>query len=330
MKKIAIIGAGLSGLCLANELMNHFNVTIFEKSRSVGGRLATRYSENYEFDHGAQFFSSKNDEFIKFINKLEENDVIKRWDAEFVEIDVNKISQERKWSKASPHYVGVPKMNSIAKYLAKDLDIKLNTKITKVIKQGNTWELFCSEGNIYNNFDWLFIAIPVAQAKEIISAYSDNIKQLNDFKMTACYALMLGFIEPLELNFDIALVKNTDISLISINSTKPERKNNFSMVALSTNKWAEANIEQDKSFVTQHLIDELSLILNRPLKCANHMDLHKWRYANSSKIDSSPLIDYELKSALCGDWSVKGVLEGAFLSAKKLYLELKKMDSNFS
>jgi predicted NAD/FAD-dependent oxidoreductase len=329
MKKVAIIGAGLSGLCLANDLVSHFDVTIFEKSRSVGGRLATRYSENYEFDHGAQFFSSRNKHFMSFLKELEYNSVIKRWDAEFVEIDANKISNSRKWNESCPHFVGVPKMNSIAKYLAKDLNIKLNTKITNVIKVGNQWELYCSEGNNYNHFDWLFIAIPVAQAKEILSLYINNLKQLDNFKMTGCYALMLGFMDPLELNFDVALVKNKDISLISVNSSKPERKSNFSMVVLSTNKWAEANLEKDQNYAIKHLMDEASFVLNKSLKGANHVDLHKWRYANSAKVNPTTLIDYELKLALCGDWSIKGVLEGAFLSAKNLYLELKKMDSNF-
>jgi predicted NAD/FAD-dependent oxidoreductase len=42
MKKVAIIGAGLTGLTIAQELNTHLNVTIFEKSRGVGGRIATR------------------------------------------------------------------------------------------------------------------------------------------------------------------------------------------------------------------------------------------------------------------------------------------------
>jgi len=44
MPKIAIIGAGLSGLILAHSLKEHANITIFEKARGVGGRMSTRYA----------------------------------------------------------------------------------------------------------------------------------------------------------------------------------------------------------------------------------------------------------------------------------------------
>ena len=69
-QNIAIIGAGISGLSLANMLKDIANVKVFEKSRGFGGRVATRYSEDFEFDHGAQFFTIKtNNLTIKFFQK---------------------------------------------------------------------------------------------------------------------------------------------------------------------------------------------------------------------------------------------------------------------
>jgi predicted NAD/FAD-dependent oxidoreductase len=70
MKRIAIIGAGLSGLVLARRLGDIAQVTIFEKFRSVGGRMATRYAHDYEFDHGAQFFTARTLEFREFLQPL--------------------------------------------------------------------------------------------------------------------------------------------------------------------------------------------------------------------------------------------------------------------
>jgi len=54
LKKIAVIGTGLSALSLAHHLPSS-DITFFEKSWRPGGRLSTRRHENYEFDHGAHF-----------------------------------------------------------------------------------------------------------------------------------------------------------------------------------------------------------------------------------------------------------------------------------
>ena len=51
-KRIAIIGAGISGLTLANRLNSTFEVVVLEKSRGIGGRMATRQAEPFAFDHG--------------------------------------------------------------------------------------------------------------------------------------------------------------------------------------------------------------------------------------------------------------------------------------
>jgi len=53
MIKIAIIGAGLSGLSAAHFLKDHVEITLFEKACSVSGRISTRYAGPYFFDHGA-------------------------------------------------------------------------------------------------------------------------------------------------------------------------------------------------------------------------------------------------------------------------------------
>ena len=41
MARIAVIGAGLAGLVIAQALGKDHDVIVFEKSRSVGGRMAT-------------------------------------------------------------------------------------------------------------------------------------------------------------------------------------------------------------------------------------------------------------------------------------------------
>lgn len=60
-----IIGAGLSGLTLANLLsLKGQEALILEKSRGVGGRLATRRIDNLGLDHGALYLENIKNELL--------------------------------------------------------------------------------------------------------------------------------------------------------------------------------------------------------------------------------------------------------------------------
>ena len=63
---VLIIGAGLAGLMAANSLKEQgWQVTLVDKGRSVGGRLATRRIGPGRADHGTQFFTART-QFIEF------------------------------------------------------------------------------------------------------------------------------------------------------------------------------------------------------------------------------------------------------------------------
>ena len=68
---VAIVGAGIAGLVAARTLRDHgLDVRIFEKSRGVGGRMATRRTDDGSFDHGAQYFTARDGRFLSLRAKL--------------------------------------------------------------------------------------------------------------------------------------------------------------------------------------------------------------------------------------------------------------------
>ena len=121
MKQIAIIGAGLSGLVAAGLLQETAQVTVFEKSPGFGGRMATRFADPFIFDHGAQFFKARSNDFQMFLDPLIKQGVIQRWDANFSEIKNGVVNKKTIWSNHEPHYVGYPNMNSLGLYLSESL-----------------------------------------------------------------------------------------------------------------------------------------------------------------------------------------------------------------
>jgi len=324
--KIAIIGSGISAITLAQNLKKIATVSLFEKSQSVGGRMAFRRSTPYEFDHGAQFFTAKGKIFKNFIKPLIKENIIKRWDARFAEFIDNKILRTISWNAEYPHYVGTPGMNSIAEYLSTGLNIKLNTKINKVVHNANNWELFDDDSNNLGKFDWVISTAPAIQSAEILPVNFKYHKDLLDRKMVGCFSLMLGFKKPIPLLWDAALIRNADISWISINSSKPDRGNSFSMLINSTNAWAENHLSDDSQSVISHLHKEITRIIGHDTGNADHVCLKAWHYANISKqTQSDLLIDYDNKLAACGDWITQGRIENAFEAGFMMAQEINKI-----
>ena len=103
--KIAIIGAGLSGLTAAINLDRTADITLFEKSRGAGGRICTRYVDSYNFDHGAQFFTARSAEFKQFLKPLIKSGVIDNWKARWIEVKDNRIINRQQWNDDLPRYV---------------------------------------------------------------------------------------------------------------------------------------------------------------------------------------------------------------------------------
>jgi len=315
MTNIAIIGAGLAGLTAANILKANANITLFEKSRGVGGRIATRRSEPYFFDHGAQFFKARSAEFKDFINPMIKQGIIQHWNARFVEFENRAIIKRYNWNDDHQNYVGVPNMNSIAKYLSQGLKINLETKVKQIKKDQGKWQIIDDQGNNLGVYDFVIIAIPSEQTKDLLGEYSKNFPQIKDVKMQGCFSLMLGFEKPLDLDFDAALIKGENISWISVNSSKPDRNKAFCLLINSTNKWADEHMDDDRNWVMNYLYDQASQVIAHDLTSANHKAIHGWRYANIKKQQGKTyFIDHIQKIALCGDWFIKGRIESAFRS----------------
>ena len=319
-KKIAIIGAGISGLTVAKELAKLNEIVVFDKSRGIGGRMATRRVDGYHFDHGAQFFTAESEEFKELCQKAKSDGIIEEWNCNFAEITGNKINKKCQFGNDKAHFIAKPQMNSLCKYMGKDLNILLSKKISSVNFDNSKWTLKTLENEIFEDFDYLILAIPSHQAVNLIPANFKYFDIVANIKMYGCFTLMLGFHEDINLEFDAALVKESNISWISVNSSKPERPKGLSLVVNSSNKWADENIEEELEIIKEKMITSLKEIINFDFNNIDYQNIHRWSYANAAlrKGDKS-LFDKSLNLGICGDYLISGRVENAFLSGLDLY-----------
>lgn len=319
MTKIAIIGSGLAGLTVAHRLKPYVDVYLFDKAHRAGGRLASRSASPFQFDHGAQFFTVKTQRFTDFIQPFIEQKIIERWDAHFVEFAGTEKCAERHWNAEYPHYVGSPDMQAFAQALAAPLNIQFNQPITHLEQHCGKWCLFHHGIPIANDFDWVISCIPAKQAVDLLPDKFADRHAIEQTKMLACYALMLGFDDPPAIDWQAALVREAIISWISVNSSKPGRSKAFSMVMQANNAWAELHLTEDDDHIKQLMLAEAERIVRTRLRHAIHSDLKRWVYANiPAQTGQQAYLDETLQLAACGDWCIQGRVESAFSSADNL------------
>ena len=324
MVKIAVIGAGLSGLTIAHYLREHADVVVFEKARGVGGRMSTRRADSFTFDHGAQYFTARTKAFQTFLRPALEMGIVQRWDARYVKFKNTQIIEQYDWSQGEPRYVAVPGMNALAKHLASDLNTHVSSRICE-LHFDQTWALESESGQCYAGFDWVISTAPSPQTMRLFPKQFAHYNQLSKVQMTPCIALMLGFESALKLDFQAAHVTDSIISWIAINSHKPGRPNPFTLLVHSSEEFAANFIDRPSDEVLPLMTAEVSRLLDQDISSAPHKTLHPWRYANNKTASGLPhLIDPIHQLIACGDWCHGGRVEGAFTAALDVVQKLKR------
>lgn len=310
--KIAIIGAGLAGLTLAQRLSGAHNVTAFEKARGPGGRMSTRRATPFAFDHGAQYFTAESAPFRAFLEPFVEAGIVRRWPEQIRLEHGAKVSEKSKFTAA-------PGMNSLCKSMAADLNVRSGCRIETLERRGEQWDLIDAAGEKLGPFDWVLSTAPAPQTTTLFPDAFNGAERLAGVKMQGCFALMLGFEAPLDLSWSAMKPGEPPIGWIAVNSEKPARNSAYSLLIQSSNAWAEAHLEDDPDGVTSMLMEAASQLIGADLASASHQVLHRWRYAATITPLGEPfLIDRSLQIAACGDWCLGSKVEAAYLSAVAL------------
>lgn len=154
--RVIIVGAGLSGLIAAQALAGEgHDVTVFDKGRGVGGRLATRRIGDATLDHGAQFFTVRTDQFAMHVNTWLEAGIVHEWCRGFDSED------------GHPRYVGTKGMSGIAKHLAQGLDVRTSTLVFSLERTETGYNVITDDG-IAHPCDKVLLTAPIPQSFSLL------------------------------------------------------------------------------------------------------------------------------------------------------------------
>jgi len=306
-----IIGSGLAGLSAASRLSAQgLNVVVIDKGRGVGGRLAARRIGDAVFDHGAQFFTARSEQFKTCVNQWIKSGVAEQW-----------YQSYPGQPNGHPRYRGVPTMVSVAKYLAKDQTVIQSTKALELNHDGCHWivKLEPEESIIARS---VIITSPVPQTLDLLNKGNSQltsgiIERLQKIQYESCIAVMAVLDATSTLEDPGALaIDEGPIAWISDN----HKKGASPLPALTihaSGEFSQANFNRDRNEVGKELIE-----LARPLfgsAPVSDFQVHGWLYSKPTTTDdeASFLLSEDLEMpplVLAGDAFAGPRFEGAVLS----------------
>jgi predicted NAD/FAD-dependent oxidoreductase len=155
--RIAVVGAGLSGLVAARRLASAgHDVLVLDKGRSVGGRLATRRIDGAVLDHGAQFFTVRSEEFAALVHPHLASGLVYEWCRGFGPV-----------ADGYPRYAVHGGMNAFAKALADGLDVRSGAMAFAIRPGLGRWRLGLDDGTEIPA-DALVLTAPVPQSFSLL------------------------------------------------------------------------------------------------------------------------------------------------------------------
>ena len=342
-KHIAIVGAGMAAITCARTLVQAgHRVTVLEKSHTVGGRMSTRNSAFGTFDHGAQYFTVRDQRFVLALQSSPK--VCKPWSASTVQVlDTHGRVAAAGLPAREAHWVPTPGMNALVRHWAKPLadagGIELNTRVTAIETDAlnpQQWQLRTTGTNdtahVYSGFDAVVLAIPSPQAQALLDKCKQGAglgKQIATVTVDPCWTLMLAFPQAMQPGllalgpqWNAARSTHHRIAWLTRESSKPGRGAIERWTVQASAAWSKEHVNDDAPRVQAKLLKAFSEITGIRAEPA-YTDTQRWLYAQTGKpLGKSHLWDAKTGLGVCGDWCIGHRVEDAFISGLELALQI--------
>ena len=237
VRNVAMIGAGMAGLTCALALGRAgCRVTVFDKGRAPGGRIATRRAAGRSFNHGAQYATARSPTFRALMTEMQAAGVAAPWEAA-------QDGENVRWT-------GVPGMSALTRHLALQLPqpVSSGRQVTFLHADEEGWMLrhlaaadtspgsvAASGGELAGPFDTVLLALPAPQLTPLLAAIGHGFAaKAETVRYAPCWAGMASFTGPITAP-DAALEPSPDGAWLDYNRPPrllpPERQNTFRLPA---------------------------------------------------------------------------------------------------
>ncbi|MDQ3913681.1 MAG: FAD-dependent oxidoreductase [Actinomycetota bacterium] len=309
MESCLIIGAGLSGLVVAQTLQERgLLVTVLEKEDKVGGRMRTDRIQDGVFDHGAQFFTVRSCRFGEMVEAWISAGIAQEWARGFAD----PTGEYREDGHA--RYKGKRGMTGIAEYLARDLNVCTHREVNLLQRDEQSWKVVAGNATYYA--DTLILAAPSALAlaeSSGIALPSEARSDLEKIRYDPCIAVMALLDGPGKIPAPGGLQIGGD----PLFWVADNRKKGISKVPAVTihagPQFSREHLNSDDDKISGPLLEEAKDYIGTGVKA---IVVYRWKHSAPIQIHEEPFVYVGGPPPLvfCGDAYAGPKVEGAVLS----------------
>jgi hypothetical protein len=345
---VAIIGAGLAGLTCGQQLQQAgYSVVVLEKSRGVGGRVATRRLHDTCADHGVRYLEPQGTLSQQLIEILDKRGIVQSWIDTIYELNSTEAKSAdtlHLHSSKLTCYVAPTGMTAVAKFLASGLEIRLGQRVQAIAPTAEQSWFLTLESSETLTAGAVVVAIPAPQALILLeplrqtSLAAEFLDSLRSVEFAPCLSVMAGY-STVGANHDLplpawkacTLPNDSDLAWIGLDSSKRLDSQMPIFVLQSTAEFAKRYLDAEElKPAGQYLLSRAAQLLVPWLDRSEWFQVHRWRYAFPSRALARDCLDAATPSPLvcCGDWCGGNLIESALNSglaaANQINQQLKK------
>ena len=328
MADVLIVGAGLSGLMAANHLQAQgVRVAVLDKSRGVGGRLATRRMGTAVLDHGAQYFTARKPEFQAFVQQWEAEGLVSRWFEKPGGIALDRDAAGNEPTAPEPCYMVPGGMTRLAKKLAESLDadtLHLNSRAVSIQREAGGF-LVQTEGGEQYQAERIILTAPLPQSLALLTAKTPNdcgieitpalLERLRAVTYDPCVALLAVLDRPSQVPPPGGLLPDSEIvGWVADNYQKGVSPNGYGLTVQASPNYSKVHYEASDADLAEVLIRETAPWLGDAVIL--EWQMKRWAYALARHALAEPFVTVSEAPALllAGDAFGGPRMENAALS----------------
>ncbi|MEM9481717.1 MAG: FAD-dependent oxidoreductase [Verrucomicrobiota bacterium] len=313
MPSVAIIGAGVAGLGAARVLSkSNVEFRVFEKSRGVSGRAASRTVEGVRFDHGANYFkldAGENAVRKLVLEELPTDDLIEIPGSVWTFDGSGSLSPGDPALNAEPKYNYRGGISTLGKLLAYPLQSKIEfkTRVARVSQRESRWELFEVDGRSLGSFDRILFTCPSPQAMTIMQdseLYRELQEEFIGCLSAARYHRQFTFVmafdreisRPDGMHAALNVDGKHDVSWLAFENDKEGHVpgDQTVVVVQMSPTWSDVRFDEPKEEQLETVGQSVAALLGIDLPAPLWVDRQRWGFAHPfSNLDRERLRSFE-------------------------------------